>query len=105
MKRIDKIQKILKDGERDFRLKPNNFKYNYDGLCFYIRQHSLIKSLKRKTQNWYVDTILEDLDCSTYCFTRGTNQGVAWFFKIPGYNTERSNWCRLTSEEIQKEGK
>jgi len=104
MKRIDKIIKILKDAERDFRLKPYSLKYNHGGLCFYIRRHSLIKSLKRKTQNWYIDTILEGLDCSTYCFTEGTNQGTAWFFKIPGYKTERANWCKTKLKKIQKKG-
>ena len=104
MKKIDKIIKILKDGERDFRLKPDRFKYNHGGLCFYIRRHPLLKSLKRKTQNWYVNTILKDMDNNHYHFTNTSCQEVAWFFKICGYNTERADWCKARLEEIQKEG-
>ena len=62
MKRIDKIIKILKDAERDFRLEPDIDKQNHLGLCFYIYYHPLLESLTERTRNWYIDTILEGLD-------------------------------------------
>jgi len=105
MKRIDKIIKILKDGERDFRLKPDYTKHNQSGICWYIYHHPLLISLTKRTKIWYIKTILKDMNCNDYCFTEGSGQGTAWTLKIPRYNTERSNWCRLTLEEIQKEGK
>jgi len=100
MKRIDKIRKILKDGERDFRLEPNYRKHNHSGICHYIRKHPLLESVTKRTQEWYVKTILENPNHNTYCFTKGSSQDTAWFFEIPGYDTERANWCRLTLEEI-----
>jgi len=104
MKRIDKIIKILKDGERDFRLKPDIDKHNQNGLCHYINYHPLLKSLTKKTKNWYIKTILKDIDYNNFCFTDGMGQSGAWFLEKLGYKTERSNWCKARLEEIQKEG-
>jgi len=104
MKRIDKIIKILKDAKRDFRLRPNIDKNNHEGLCHYIDYHPLLKPLTKKTKNWYIKTILKDINCNSYCFTNGVNQLEAWSSKIPGYKTERADWCKMTLEKIQKEG-
>jgi len=104
MKKIDKIIKILKDAERDFRLKPDFDRYNRAGICCYIYCHPLLISSNRKTRNWYVKTILKDMDCSDFCFTNDVSQLEAWSSKIPGYNTERADWCKITLEKIQKEG-
>ena len=105
MKRIDKIRKILKDGERDFRLRPDYTKHNQSGICWYIYHHPLLVSLtKKRTKIWYIKTILKDMDYSGFCFTDDTGQGTAWNFKKPGYNTERADWCALRLKEIQKEG-
>jgi len=104
MKRIDKVIRILEDAERDFRLEPNDDRNNQSGICRYIRWHPLLVSLTERTQNWYRDTILESLDCSTYWFMGGLSQEAAWNFKEPGYNTERADWCKMTLEKIQKEG-
>ena len=104
MKRIDKIIKILEDAEKDFRLPPDFDKYTRGGLCSYIHCHPLLKSFKRKTKNWYIKTILKNMDCSDFCFTNGRSQWEAWIHKTPGYNTERADWCKMTLEKIQKEG-
>jgi len=104
MKRIDKVIRILEDAERDFRLPPDFDRYNRAGICCYIYWHPSLKFLERKAQDWYVKTILKDMDCSDFCFTNGVSQLEAWSSKIPGYNTERADWCKMTLEKIQKEG-
>ena len=50
MKRVDKVIKILEDAERDFRLRPDIYKYNQNGLCHYINYHPLLKSLTKKNK-------------------------------------------------------
>jgi len=102
MNRINKIIKILKDGERDFKLEPDRAKNNYEGLCFYIRCHQLLAFSTERTKKLYIKTILKDMDDNHYHFTNTSSQEVAWFFKVPGYKTERANWCSLELKEIQK---
>jgi len=104
MKKIDKIIKILEDGEKDFKLKPNVNRKNYLGLCFYICCHPLMTSLTQRTKTWYIKTILKDMKYSSFCFTKNSSQTSAWTLRIPRYNTERADWCKIALEKIQKEG-
>jgi len=104
MKKIDKIIKILKDAEQDFRLKPDFDRRNHLGLCCYIRYHPLLVFVTKETSDWYIKTILKDINYHHYHFNNSLSQADAWYLKKYGYNTERANWCALRLKEIQKEG-
>ena len=94
MKRKDRILKILRDAERDFRLPPDIEIHNGAGLCYYISCHLLIKSFSFKTKISYKKEIFGKMDTDIYQFTDTKRQDTAWNRKIPGYNFERADWCK-----------
>ena len=94
MRRKDRILKVLRDAERDFRLSPSRRIHNSSGLCLYVTQHPLIKMLSFKTEMFYKREIFGEMYTDKYQFTDNFNQEIAWKNKIPGYNFERADWCK-----------
>ena len=100
MRKEERAIKILTDAEKVFREPPELFKYNTNGLCYYINWH--LRFFTPNTKQKYIELIFGDKNWGGYLFTENRTQKMAWDHKIPGYNTDRADFCRKRIEELKK---
>lgn len=99
---------ILKDAERDFRLKPEEKPGEKprisSGLCLYIEMHPLLWNSDLHVVSNYSAAILQDRQQAWYTFCDKRSQETVW--EYPQYahmRYERANWCKKRIKEIEKE--
>ena len=99
MIRKERAIAILKDAERDFRLKPEESLNNNLGLCWYFSAHRLCKNITLESLDAIYTTV--GIRSKYYLFTNLHDQAYAWRSKRKGYNSERADFCRDKIKELQ----